>query len=44
MATVSCDPCKTAGSTQHTPKEAEFLATVHDRRAHGGGKTATTTR
>lgn len=42
MATVNCKPCKTAGSTEHPQKEAEFLAAVHDRQVHRGGKTAST--
>jgi hypothetical protein len=42
MATVNCEPCKTNGSAEHPPKEAEFLAAVHDRQVHRGAKTATT--
>jgi hypothetical protein len=42
VATVNCEPCKTNGSTEHPQKEAEFLAAIHDRQVHRGGKTAST--
>ncbi len=40
MATVQCEHCNTAGSDVHPTVVAEYLARVHDRRVHGGGKTA----